>query len=152
MDRRTAPHAGNELACRHRREKSASNQAVLPSTDTFLQLTRSFPEERDDPVRDFLVTAQSDAVRIEVTVRTSRGDGLDVFSPSWRKSSAGGRGAGPWHSLERDLTLSAETARLERHGLDWVWASEHGSILDAVVARHCRSRCVRAALLTCTSG
>jgi hypothetical protein len=74
----------------------------------FHRLTRSFPEERDDWMRDFLVTAHSEAVRIEVTVRTWGGDGLDVFLAELAEEFRGWNGARTWRSLERDLTLSAE--------------------------------------------
>ncbi len=45
----------------------------------FSGLTRSFLEDRDDLMRDFIVIARSNTVQIEVTVRTWGGDGLDVF-------------------------------------------------------------------------
>ncbi|GAB2951880.1 hypothetical protein GCM10023080_008070 [Streptomyces pseudoechinosporeus] len=76
----------------------------------FHRLTHSFPEEQDDPMRDFLVTAHSEAVQIEVTVRTWGGDGLDVFLAELAEEFRGWNGARIWRSLERDLTLSAEHA------------------------------------------
>ncbi|MDQ0753861.1 hypothetical protein QF034_008092 [Streptomyces africanus] len=74
----------------------------------FHGLSRSFPEERDDPMRDFIVTAHSEAVRIEVSVRTWSGDGLDVFLAELAEEFRGWNGPRTWRSLERDLTLSAE--------------------------------------------
>ncbi len=74
----------------------------------FDRLTRSFPNEPDDPMRDFVVAAHSDGVRIEVTVRTWGGDGLDVFLDELSEEFRGWSGARTWRSLERDLTLSAE--------------------------------------------
>ncbi|MEU9112761.1 DUF6228 family protein [Streptomyces sp. NPDC048483] len=76
----------------------------------FHRLTRSFPEERDDSLRDFLVTAHSEAVQIEVMVRTWGGDGLDVFLAELAEAFRGWSGARTWRSLEGDLTLSAEHA------------------------------------------
>jgi hypothetical protein len=76
----------------------------------FRRLTRSFPEEEDDPMRDFIVTAHSEAVQIEVVVRTWGGDGLDVFLAELAEDFRGWNGARTWRSLERDLTLSAEHA------------------------------------------
>ncbi|MDX2706431.1 DUF6228 family protein [Streptomyces sp. PA03-6a] len=74
----------------------------------FHGLTRSFPSERDDPMRDFLVTAQGQWVRVEVMVRTWGGDGLHDFLAEPADGSRGWAGARTWRSLERDLTLSAE--------------------------------------------
>lgn len=76
----------------------------------FHGLTRSFPEEGDDPMRDFIVTAHGEAVRIEAVVRTWGGDGLDVFLAELAEDFRGWKGARSWQSLERDLTLSAEHA------------------------------------------
>jgi len=45
----------------------------------FQGLTRSFPEEQGDQRRDFLVTAESEAVQVKVTVRTWGSDGLDAL-------------------------------------------------------------------------
>ncbi|WSB18745.1 DUF6228 family protein [Streptomyces albidoflavus] len=76
----------------------------------FHQLTRSFPEERDDLMRDFLVTAQGEAARIEVMVRTWDGDGLDVFLAELAEGFRGWNGTRTWRSLEGDLTMAAEHA------------------------------------------
>ncbi|MEU0334460.1 DUF6228 family protein [Streptomyces sp. NPDC006193] len=76
----------------------------------FHQLTRSFPEERDDVMRDFLVTARGESVRIQVKVRTWDGDGLDVFLAELAEDFRGWNGIRTWRSLEGDLTLAAEHA------------------------------------------
>ncbi|MEU6687223.1 DUF6228 family protein [Streptomyces sp. NPDC046832] len=76
----------------------------------FHQLTRSFPEEHDDAMRDFLVTAQGESARIEVMVRTWDGDGLDVFLAELAEEFRGWNGTRTWRSLEGDLTLAAEHA------------------------------------------
>ncbi|MDO0933778.1 DUF6228 family protein [Streptomyces sp. DG2A-72] len=76
----------------------------------FHQLSRSFPEERDDLMRDFLATAQGESVRIEVMVRTWDGDGLDVFLAELAEEFRGWNGIRTWRSLEDDLTLTAEHA------------------------------------------
>ncbi|WP_420710939.1 DUF6228 family protein [Streptomyces sp. NRRL S-118] len=76
----------------------------------FHQLTRSFPEVRDDLMRDFLVTAQGESARIEVVVRTWDGDGLDVFLAELAEGFRGWSGTRTWRSLEGDLTLAAEHA------------------------------------------
>ncbi|WP_385633403.1 DUF6228 family protein [Streptomyces sp. SudanB5_2050] len=76
----------------------------------FHQLTRAFPDERDDLMRDFLVAAQGESARIEVMVRTWDGDGLDVFLAELAEEFRGWKGARTWRSLEDDLTLSAEHA------------------------------------------
>ncbi|GGQ73397.1 DUF6228 family protein [Streptomyces althioticus] len=76
----------------------------------FHQLTRSFPEECDDPMRDFLVTAQGESARIEVMVRTWGGDGLDVFLAELAEQFRGWNGTQTWCSLEGDLSLAAEHA------------------------------------------
>lgn len=76
----------------------------------FLGLMRSFPDEPDDPMRDFLVTADSEAVQVKVTVRTWGGDGLDAFLAELAEEFRGWTGARTWRSLERDLTVSAEHA------------------------------------------
>ena len=74
----------------------------------FHELSRSFPEEADDPLRDFLVTARSELVGVEVSVRTLGGDGLDVFLAELAEDFRGWAGVRTWRSLERDLTLSAQ--------------------------------------------
>lgn len=76
----------------------------------FHQLTRSFPDVRDDLMRDFLVTARGESARIEVIVRTWDGDGLDVFLAELAEEFRGWEGARTWRSLEGGLTLSAEHA------------------------------------------
>ncbi|WP_234388277.1 MULTISPECIES: DUF6228 family protein [Streptomyces] len=76
----------------------------------FHKLTRSFPEERDDLMHDFLVTAQGKSARIEVMVRTWDGDGLDVFLAELAEEFRGWNGTKIWRSLEDDLTLAAEHA------------------------------------------
>lgn len=76
----------------------------------FHQLTRSYPEERDDVMRDFLVTAHGEWVRIEVMVRTWDGDGLDVFLAELAEDFRGWSGTRAWRSLDGDLTLAAEHA------------------------------------------
>ncbi|CAL9337091.1 hypothetical protein SUDANB108_00188 [Streptomyces sp. enrichment culture] len=76
----------------------------------FHQLTRAFPEERDDPMRDFVVTAQGESARIEVVVRTWNGDGLHVFLAGLAEEFRGWDGSRAWRSLEDDLTLVAEHA------------------------------------------
>ncbi|MFB7755683.1 DUF6228 family protein [Streptomyces sp. NPDC056121] len=76
----------------------------------FHQLTRSFPEERDDLMLDFLVTAEGESARIEVMVRTWAGDGLDVFLAGLAEEFRGWDGTRTWRSLEDDLTLAAEHA------------------------------------------
>ncbi|MFJ8657131.1 DUF6228 family protein [Streptomyces rochei] len=76
----------------------------------FHQLTRSFPDERDDLMRDFLVTAHGESARIEVMVRTWDGDGLDVFLAELAEAFRGWNGTRTWRSLEDDLTLAAEHA------------------------------------------
>ncbi|MER6628985.1 DUF6228 family protein [Streptomyces sp. NPDC000987] len=74
----------------------------------FHQLTRSFPEECGDLMRDFLVTAQGESARIRVMVRTWDGDGLDVFLAELAEEFRGWNGTRTWRSLEDDLTLAAE--------------------------------------------
>lgn len=76
----------------------------------FQGLTRSFPEEQGNPLRDFLVTAESEAVQVKVTVRTWAVTALTPSSLNSRKSSRGWAGAKTWRSLERDLTIAAEHA------------------------------------------
>ncbi|MBM9506433.1 hypothetical protein ITX44_18120 [Streptomyces sp. KK5PA1] len=61
-------------------------------------------------MRDFLVTARSDAVQIQVVVRTWRGDGLDVFLTGLAEDFRGWSGTRTWRSLEGDLTLTADHA------------------------------------------
>ncbi|MFF8938006.1 DUF6228 family protein [Streptomyces paradoxus] len=73
-------------------------------------MTRSFPEERDDPMRDFLVTAQGEAARIEIMVKTWGGDGLDAFLAELAEGFRGWIGTRTWRSLDGDLTLAAEHA------------------------------------------
>ncbi|WP_253771601.1 DUF6228 family protein [Goodfellowiella coeruleoviolacea] len=58
----------------------------------FHDLSCPFAELDDDPVRDFVLTASSEWLNIEVSVRTWHGDGLDTFLASlaadfrgWRK-------------------------------------------------------------------
>ncbi|MGW5973883.1 DUF6228 family protein [Streptomyces sp. NPDC055186] len=98
-------------------EEDETNPAVRVGGDRyraislrFHQLTRSFPEERDDLMRDFLVTAQGESVRIEVMVRTWGGDGLAVFLAELAEEFRGWNGTRTWRSLEDDLTLAAEHA------------------------------------------
>lgn len=57
---------------------------------------------------DFLVQARGQSVRIETSVRTWDGDGLDVFLSALAEDFRGWDGIRTWRSLERDLTLSAE--------------------------------------------
>ncbi|CAL9280021.1 DUF6228 family protein [Streptomyces sp. SudanB66_2053] len=76
----------------------------------FHQLTRSFPEVRDDLMRDFLVTAEGEWARLEVMVKTWDGDGLDVFLAELAEGFRGWNGTRTWRSLEGDLTLAAEHA------------------------------------------
>ncbi|MFI6855635.1 DUF6228 family protein [Streptomyces sp. NPDC050416] len=76
----------------------------------FHQLTRSFPEEHDDLMCDFLVTAQGESARIEVMVRTWDGDGLGIFLAELAEDFRGWNGTRTWRSLEDDLTLAAEHA------------------------------------------
>jgi hypothetical protein len=62
----------------------------------------------DEPTLDFLVRARGRWVSIETLVRTWDGDGLDAFLSSLVEDFRGWEGARTWHSLEYDLTLSAE--------------------------------------------
>ncbi|MFJ2407454.1 DUF6228 family protein [Streptomyces xanthochromogenes] len=62
----------------------------------------------DDPTLDFIVRARSRWVSIETLVRTWDGDGLDSFLSSLAEDFRGWEGARTWHSLEYDLSLSAE--------------------------------------------
>ncbi|MFF4369270.1 DUF6228 family protein [Streptomyces sp. NPDC001594] len=62
----------------------------------------------DDPTLDFLVRARGQGVRIETSVRTWSGDGLDTFLSSLAEEFQGWEGLRTWRSLEGDLTLSAE--------------------------------------------
>jgi hypothetical protein len=62
----------------------------------------------DDPTLDFLVRARGQWVSVETSVRTWGGDGLDSFLSSLAEDFRGWEGARTWHSLEHDLTISAE--------------------------------------------
>ena len=50
-------------------------------------------------MRDFLVTAQGESVRSEVTVRTWDGDGLDLFLDELAEGFRGWTGTRAWRSL-----------------------------------------------------
>ncbi|MBY8881112.1 DUF6228 family protein [Actinacidiphila acidipaludis] len=67
---------------------------------------------------DFLVTARSRWVNVEVLVRTLGGDGLDVFLAELAEDFRGWEGARTWRSLEGDLTLSA---RHSGHAVHLTW-------------------------------
>jgi hypothetical protein len=71
-------------------------------------LTCPYPEEGDDPMRDFLVHARGEQLRVEVYVRTWAGDRLDAFLAALAEDFRGWEGARTWESLEQDLTLSAK--------------------------------------------
>ncbi|AVI00283.1 hypothetical protein C5L38_35105 (plasmid) [Streptomyces sp. WAC00288] len=62
----------------------------------------------DDPTLDFIVRARGRWVSVETSVRTWDGDGLDSFLSGLAEDFRGWEGARTWHSLEYDLTLSAE--------------------------------------------
>lgn len=74
----------------------------------FSEPARPFAEDGDDPLLDFAVRARGEWVSVEVSVRTWRGDGLDSFLVGLAEAFRGWEGARTWHSLEDDLTLSAE--------------------------------------------
>lgn len=74
----------------------------------FAEPARPFPEDGGDPLLDFLVRARGEWVSVEVSVRTWVGDGLDLFLLELAEDFRGWDGARTWHSLERDLTLSAD--------------------------------------------
>lgn len=80
--------------------------------------SRPFPNVANDPVLDFLVTARSEWVSVEVSVRTLDGDGLDAFLAELADDFRGWKGARTWRSLERDLTLSARHSGRRVH-LTW---------------------------------
>ncbi|UOX93031.1 DUF6228 family protein [Amycolatopsis sp. FBCC-B4732] len=61
-----------------------------------------------DPALDFLVKPRGPRVSVETRVRTWDGDGLDAFLATLAEDFRGGEGARAWHSLEHDLTISAE--------------------------------------------
>ncbi|MFD5110521.1 MULTISPECIES: DUF6228 family protein [Streptomyces] len=71
----------------------------------FSEPTRPYGE---DPTLDFIVRARGRWVSIETSVRTWDGDGLELFLSSLAEDFRGWQGARTWHSLEYDLTLSAE--------------------------------------------
>lgn len=62
----------------------------------------------DEPTLDFLVRARGQWVSIETSVRTWDGDGLDSFLSALAEDFRGWEGERTWHSLEYDLTISAE--------------------------------------------
>ncbi|GAA1089414.1 DUF6228 family protein [Nocardiopsis composta] len=62
----------------------------------------------EDLTLDFLVRACGRWGSVETRVRTWDGDGLDAFLSSLAEDFRGWEGARTWHSLEYDLTLSAE--------------------------------------------
>lgn len=62
----------------------------------------------EDPTLDFLVRARGQRVNVETWVRSWDGDGLDVFLSSLVEDFRGWEGERTWHSLEYDLSLSAE--------------------------------------------
>ncbi|MFI9587219.1 DUF6228 family protein [Streptomyces sp. NPDC052236] len=77
----------------------------------FSEPTRPFSEDSEDgenPVLDFIVRARGEWASVEVSARTWRGDGLESFLAELAEDFRGWDGARTWHSLERDLTLSAE--------------------------------------------
>ncbi|MGW0079159.1 DUF6228 family protein [Streptomyces cellulosae] len=102
----------------------------------FQQLIRSCPEEPQDLMREFLVTAHGEWVRIEVMVTTWDGDGLDVFLAELAENFRGWNGTRAWRSLEGDLTLAAEhtgscvrlTWGLHDHSPDDEWRFEMTTI------------------------
>lgn len=71
----------------------------------FSEPTRPY---REEPTLDFIVRARGRWVSIETSVRTWDGDGFDSFLASLTEDFRGWEGARTWHSLEYDLTLSAE--------------------------------------------
>ncbi|WP_435972236.1 DUF6228 family protein [Streptomyces sp. Qhu_M48] len=71
----------------------------------FSEPTRPYGEE---PTLDFIVRVRSRWVSIETSVRTWDGDGLHSFLSSLAEDFRGWQGVRTWHSLEYDLTLSAE--------------------------------------------
>jgi hypothetical protein len=62
----------------------------------------------DEPTLDFIVRARGRWVSVETLVRTWDGDGLDAFLSGLVEDFRGWEGVRTWHSLEYDLTLSAE--------------------------------------------
>ncbi|RCV52758.1 hypothetical protein DEF23_16235 [Marinitenerispora sediminis] len=76
----------------------------------FSDRLRPFREDygEDDPVLDLLVTARGEWARVQTSVRTFNGDGLCTFLFSAAEDFRGWAGARTWHSIERQLTLSAE--------------------------------------------
>ena len=69
---------------------------------------RARPFGSDDPTLDFLVKARGQWVSTETLVRTWGGDGLAPFLSSLAEDFRGWDGPRTWHSLEHDLTISAE--------------------------------------------
>ncbi|WP_240434541.1 DUF6228 family protein [Streptomyces sp. YIM 130001] len=95
------PHPAPRTRDGGRRERPDGQVGGSKGGEVFLRchrLSRTCPEWRGDPIRDFLVTARGQSVHVETTVTTWAGDRPGIFPAEPAEAFRGWTGARTWRA------------------------------------------------------